>query len=195
MYFNLIKDRAEQDTGPSVSVSSTFFFSKLQESDLSVKNWSWVKNVRVVNYSLSGLWGLSLVQSMQISFTLFCFGGYQDANGFILLIIDICYVPIQDNIFKYDMVLFPIHLPGHWTLAILYLRNTRATYYDSYSPHQSECLQVIVQFWSPSSWKSQYSLLLTPPVNRYCISRIYKSHLLVKIGFLGVDIWDLSIIS
>ncbi|XP_074602216.1 sentrin-specific protease 1-like [Brevipalpus obovatus] len=71
------------------------------------------------------------------------------------------------DVLSYDLLLFPIHLPGHWTLAAISTRDQTINYYDSLGGENEEVLRVIMDYWEneyktrkgevldTSKWKSQ----------------------------------------
>ena len=49
------------------------------------------------------------------------------------------------DLFKYDMILVPIHLPDHWTLAVIH-KNKTIRYYDSLGGRGNAVLLTLEQF-------------------------------------------------
>ena len=81
------------------------------------------------------------------------------------LMLTLSYHPIQDDIFKYDLLFIPIHLPGHWTLAVMDMKTSTATYYDSYKAPSPECLHVIPDYFLKRL--ALFTLLLLPYLFRF----------------------------
>lgn len=48
------------------------------------------------------------------------------------------------DVFSKDLVLFPIHLHAHWTLAVVDFRRRLISYYDSLMGINVQCLSVLV---------------------------------------------------
>ncbi|KAJ1911708.1 hypothetical protein IWQ60_010016 [Tieghemiomyces parasiticus] len=49
----------------------------------------------------------------------------------------------KNDIFAKDLIVIPVHLPGHWTCAVVNFRNRRIEYYDSMLGDNSRAFQVI----------------------------------------------------
>ena len=50
------------------------------------------------------------------------------------------------NIFDFDIVLFPIHIPGHWALVSVDMRNKKISYLDSYYDGGKSVLKTILKY-------------------------------------------------
>lgn len=47
------------------------------------------------------------------------------------------------NIFDFDLILVPIHLPDHWTLAVIFIKKRAIHYYDSLGGSDRACLETL----------------------------------------------------
>ena len=47
------------------------------------------------------------------------------------------------NIFSFDLVLVPLHLGLHWTLAVIDVKVSEVRYYDSMNRQNEECLKAL----------------------------------------------------
>lgn len=50
------------------------------------------------------------------------------------------------DIFSFDIIAIPIHLPGHWAMVVVDCANTTGTYYDSMNRKMHSILKVIEQY-------------------------------------------------
>jgi Ulp1 family protease len=49
---------------------------------------------------------------------------------------------IKFDLFTLDKVIIPIHMPNHWTCAVINIKRKRFEYYDSLGGSNSACLKV-----------------------------------------------------
>ncbi|XP_015782962.1 sentrin-specific protease 2 [Tetranychus urticae] len=50
------------------------------------------------------------------------------------------------DLFSYDLILIPVHLEVHWTLAAISMRDSTIKYYDSMAGNNRECLQFLLKY-------------------------------------------------
>lgn len=47
------------------------------------------------------------------------------------------------DLFAHDLILIPVHLGLHWTLAVIDISSREIRYYDSMNGHNNECLKLL----------------------------------------------------
>ena len=57
------------------------------------------------------------------------------------------------DIFSLDMVIVPIHLPNHWTLAVINIKEHRLEYYDSMSKGYNETVLLSLKHYVKEEYK------------------------------------------
>ncbi|OXB65267.1 hypothetical protein ASZ78_001574 [Callipepla squamata] len=139
-------------TGEPDEVMSSAFKLKVTREDIQTLNsYQWL-NDEVINFYMN----LLVERNKKDNYpTLYAFSTF-----FYPKLISLGYGAVRRwtrnvDLFKYDIILVPIHLREHWTLVVVDVRKKTITYFDSLGKKRDKICEIVLQYLQEESWDKQ----------------------------------------